>query len=49
VVIVTHRLGEVWDVATRVAVLADGRWACDEPRLGPLETFLPRHHGLVGA
>jgi heme ABC exporter ATP-binding subunit CcmA len=48
-VIVTHRLGEVWGVATRIAVLAEGRWACDEPRTGALETFLPRYHGLVGA
>ncbi len=48
-VIVTHRLAEVWELATRVAVLADGRWACDEPRGGALEAFLPRYHGLVGA
>jgi heme ABC exporter ATP-binding subunit CcmA len=48
-VIVTHRLGEVWGVATRIAVLADGRWACDEPRDGALEAFLPRYQGLVGA
>jgi heme ABC exporter ATP-binding subunit CcmA len=48
-VIVTHRLGEVWGVATRVAVLADGRWAGDEPRTGALDAFLPRYQGLVGA
>jgi heme ABC exporter ATP-binding subunit CcmA len=48
-VIVTHRLGEVWGVATRIAVLAEGRWACDEPRSGTLDTFLPRYQGLVGA
>jgi heme ABC exporter ATP-binding subunit CcmA len=48
-VIVTHRLGEVWGVATRIAVLAEGRWACDEPRTGALELFLARYHGLVGA
>jgi len=48
-VIVTHRLAEVWELATRVAVLADGRWACDEPRGGALDAFLPRYHGLVGA
>jgi len=48
-VVVTHRLGEVWGLATRVALLAEGRWACDEPRRGELETFLPRYHGLVGA
>ena len=48
-VIVTHRLGEVWAVATRIAVLADGRWACDEPRSGSLSAFLGRYQGLVGA
>jgi heme ABC exporter ATP-binding subunit CcmA len=48
-VIVTHRLAEVWGVASRIAVLADGRWACDEPRGGALEAFLPRYQGLVGA
>lgn len=48
-VIVTHRLGEVWALATRVSVLAEGRWACDEPRAGGLEAFLPRYQGLVGA
>jgi heme ABC exporter ATP-binding subunit CcmA len=49
VVIVTHRLGEVWELATRVAVLTEGRWACDEPRAAALEVFLPRYRGLVGA
>jgi ABC-type nitrate/sulfonate/bicarbonate transport system ATPase subunit len=48
-VIVTHRLGEVWGVATRIAVLTEGRWACDEPRTGALESFLPRYRGVVGA
>jgi heme ABC exporter ATP-binding subunit CcmA len=48
-VLVTHRLGEVWSVATRVAILSEGRWACDEPRAGGLDGFLPRYQGLVGA
>ena len=48
-VVVTHRLGEVWALASRVAVLADGRWACDEACRGGLEDFLPRYQGLVGA
>jgi heme ABC exporter ATP-binding subunit CcmA len=48
-VVVTHRLGEVWEFATRIAVLAEGRWACDEPRTGAVGEFLPRYHGLVGA
>jgi heme ABC exporter ATP-binding subunit CcmA len=48
-VIVTHHLAEVWDVATRVAVLVDGRWVCDEPKAGPLEAFLPRYREWIGA
>ena len=48
-VVVTHRLSEVWDLATRVAVLAEGRWACDEPRSGSLQAFLSRYHEVVGA
>jgi heme exporter protein A len=48
-VVVTHRLGELWGLATRVAVLAEGRWACDEPPSGALESFLARYQGLVGA
>jgi heme exporter protein A len=49
VVIVTHHLGEVWEVASRVAVLVEGRWAAMEPRAGGVEEFLPRYHGLIGA
>ena len=49
VVIVTHHLGEVWDVASRVAVLVEGRWAALEPRAGRVEEFLPRYQGLIGA
>jgi heme exporter protein A len=48
-VVVTHHLAEVWDLASRVAVLVDGRWAADERRTGTLEAFLPRYHGLIGA
>ncbi|MBA2458557.1 MAG: heme ABC exporter ATP-binding protein CcmA [Gemmatimonadales bacterium] len=48
-VVVTHHLSEVWPVANRVAVLVEGRWASDEPRTGPLDGFLPRYHGLIGA
>jgi heme exporter protein A len=49
VVLVTHHLTEVWDLASRVAVLVNGCWAADEPRMGPLEAFLPRYYGLIGA
>jgi heme exporter protein A len=48
-VIVTHHLAEVWDLASRVAVLVAGRWAVDEQRAGTLETFLPRYWELTGA
>ncbi len=49
VVLVTHHLAEAWDLASRVAVLVEGRWAAHEPRAGALETFLPRYLGLIGA
>jgi len=48
-VIVTHHLAEVWDVATRVAVMVDGRWVCDEPKTGALGDFLPRYREWIGA
>jgi heme ABC exporter ATP-binding subunit CcmA len=48
-VIVTHHLAEVWDLATRVSVLVEGRWVCDEPRRGQLATFLPRYREWIGA
>ncbi len=48
-VIVTHHLGEVWEVASRLAVMVEGRWAAEEARAGTLEAFLPRYHGLIGA
>ena len=48
-VIVTHHLGEVWEVASRVAVMVEGRWAVEEPRDGPLDRFLPRYQRLIGA
>ena len=48
-VIVTHHLEEAWHLATRVAVLVQGRWAAQEARQGPLDAFLPRYHRLVGA
>ena len=48
-VIVTHHLAEVWEVATRVAVLVEGRWVCDQPKVGPLEAFLPRYREWISA
>jgi heme exporter protein A len=48
-VLVTHNLAEVWEVATRIAVLLDGRWVSEEPRSGSLDAFLPRYRQLIGA
>jgi heme exporter protein A len=48
-VVVTHYLAEVWHLASRVAVLFDGRWVVNEPRTDTLEKFLPRYRGLIGA
>jgi ABC-type multidrug transport system ATPase subunit len=47
-VVVTHHLTEVWELASRVAVLVNGCWASYEPRTGGLEAFLPRYYGLIG-
>jgi len=49
IVLVTHQLGEAWEAATRIAVLVEGRWACDEPLTGSVERFLPRYQELIGA
>jgi heme exporter protein A len=49
IVLVTHQLGEAWAVATRIAVIVEGRWACDETLAGSLEGFLPRYQELIGA
>ncbi|HEX6615576.1 MAG TPA: heme ABC exporter ATP-binding protein CcmA [Gemmatimonadales bacterium] len=48
-VVVTHHLGEVWDLATRVAVMVNGRWVSQEDRTGPLDAFLPRYLAWTGA
>ena len=48
-VLVTHHLAEAWELASRVAVLAGGRWALEEPRPGDLAVFLPRYHALADA
>jgi heme ABC exporter ATP-binding subunit CcmA len=48
-IVVTHHLPEVWELASRVAVLIEGRWAFDEPRAGSLDEFLTRYSGMTGA
>jgi ABC-type multidrug transport system ATPase subunit len=40
--LVTHQLGEAWEQATRVGVLANGRWALESSREGSLAEFVPR-------
>jgi heme exporter protein A len=49
IVVVTHHLAEVWEVATRVAVMVEGRWVADEPVTGGLQAFLPRYREWTGA
>jgi len=48
-VLVSHHLAEVWALATRVAVLADGRWALELDRPGDLAAFHARYGELVDA
>ena len=48
-VMVTHHLAEVWELATHMAVLVEGRWAAEERRQGALDDFLPRYHRMTGA
>jgi heme exporter protein A len=48
-VLVTHNLSDAWQLASRVAVLIQGRWKAHEPRSGTLEDFLPRYQRLAGA
>ena len=48
-VIVTHHLAEVWDVATRVAVLVEGAGCATSPRPARSTPFLPRYREWIGA
>jgi heme exporter protein A len=48
-VLVTHHLAEVWGVATRIAVLVEGRWVLEERQPADLGEFVARYRGLVGA
>jgi ABC-type multidrug transport system ATPase subunit len=42
-VLVSHHLGEAWALATRVAVLAGGRWAFEGARPADMAAFLLRY------
>jgi heme ABC exporter ATP-binding subunit CcmA len=46
-IVVTHHLSDIWELATRVAVLTGGHWAAHEPRSGSLDTFLSRYHAIA--
>jgi ABC-type sugar transport system ATPase subunit len=48
-IFVTHYLNEVWELASRVAVLVQGRWKAIEPRTGSLDAFVPRYREMTGA
>jgi heme ABC exporter ATP-binding subunit CcmA len=48
-VVVTHHLSEIWDLATRLAVLIDGRWAIEQARTGSVDSFLTRYYGMTRA
>jgi heme exporter protein A len=48
-VIVTHQPAEVWSLSTRVAVLLEGRWALNEPSVGPPEALAARYRAMTGA
>ncbi|NNG15204.1 MAG: heme ABC exporter ATP-binding protein CcmA [Gemmatimonadales bacterium] len=47
IVLVTHQLAEVWELATHIGVLLDGRWALYEERPADLGDFLPRYGELL--
>lgn len=46
-VLVTHNPAEAWDLASRIGVLVQGRWAIHEPRAASLEGFLERYAEAV--
>lgn len=46
-VIVTHHASEAWQLATRVGVLAQGRWALEGPRPTDLSAFQQRYQEVV--
>jgi heme ABC exporter ATP-binding subunit CcmA len=47
IVLVTHQLAEAWELASRVGVLAAGRWAFEGAREGALADFAPRWAAAV--
>jgi heme exporter protein A len=47
VLLVTHHPAEAWDLATRVAVLREGRWELEETRSGDLPSFVARYDALT--
>ena len=49
VICVTHQLGEIWPIATRVVMLNRGAVVSDGPRPAILEEFLAGYRGLFAA
>jgi ABC-type multidrug transport system ATPase subunit len=47
IVIVTHQPEGIWELATRVGVLAAGRWAILEDRPADLESFMARYREAI--
>jgi heme exporter protein A len=45
--LVTHDLAAVWELATWIAVLVGGRWIVHEPRSGSLEAFALRYQRII--
>ncbi|HZI75226.1 MAG TPA: heme ABC exporter ATP-binding protein CcmA [Gemmatimonadales bacterium] len=48
-VVVTHYPGEIWDLATHVGVLIEGRWAVYQTRSGDLDALEDRYRQLTRA
>ncbi len=46
-VVVSHQFAEVWPVATRLGVLAEGSWVAGFGEVPPLEGFLVEYQRLV--
>ncbi len=46
-VVVTHHASEAWQLATRIGVLAQGRWVLEGPRPSDLAVFQQRYQEVV--
>jgi heme exporter protein A len=48
-IVVTHQVSEVWDLASRVVALADGRWLLEEAADRDLDRFMARYRAALPA